>query len=330
MYKALPNAVIISTGSYLPAKILTNKDLEKMVDTSDEWITTRTGIVERRIADSAETSAEMGSRAAKLAIEDAGIKAEDIDLIIAATITADYQFPSTACLVQKKLGAKNAACFDLAAACPGFMYALASGAQFIRTGEYRRILIVIADTLSRITDWQDRSTCVLFGDGAAACVIAAGKKDTGLISFLLGADGTGSELLMVPAGGSRLPASEDTVRQRLHYLKMNGNEVFKFAVRIMEKTALDILKKNNLEIKDITWFIPHQANIRIIKSVAKRLDIPMKNVVINVNKYGNVSAASIPIAIDEMRREGKVKKGDLMLLDAFGSGMTWGACLIRW
>jgi 3-oxoacyl-[acyl-carrier-protein] synthase-3 len=330
LYKALPNAAIISTGSYLPAKILTNKALEKMVDTSDEWIRTRTGIMERRIADTREASAEMGIKAAKLAIEDAGLKAEAIDLIITATITSDYQFPSTACLIQKKLGAKNAACFDLAAACPGFIYALASGAQFIRTGEYRCILIVITDTLSRITDWKDRNTCVLFGDGAAACIIAAGKKDTGLISFLLGADGTGSELLMLPAGGSRLPASEDTVRQRLHYLKMNGNEVFKFAVRIMEKTALDILKKNNLDIEDITWFIPHQANMRIIESVSKRLDIPMEKVVINVNKYGNVSAVSIPLAIDEMRREGKIKKGDLMLLDAFGSGMTWGACLIRW
>ncbi len=326
----LPNAVILSTGSYLPSRILTNKDLEKMVDTTSEWIETRTGILERRIAASDMASAEMGFRAGKKAIEDADVDPNDIDLIITATVTPDYEFPSTACLIQEKLGAKKASCFDLAAACPGFIYALACGTQFIKAQEYKLVLVVTTDTLSRITDWQDRSTCVLFGDGAAACLLKAGQGNQGIISFLLGADGSGADFLKVPAGGSKLPASMDTVKERLHYLKMNGNEVFKFAVRIMEKIALEILKKNKLKIKDVDWFIPHQANIRIIDSVAKRLNIPLEKVVINVQKYGNVSAVSTAIALDEMSRSGKLKKGDLILLNAFGSGLTWGACLVRW
>jgi len=273
----------------------------------------------------------MGYRASLKAIEDApGIKPEDIDLIIVATVTSDYQFPSTSCLIQKKLGAKRAACFDIGAACPGFIYALACGAQFLKTQEYKLVLVVATDTLSRITDWQDRNTCVLFGDGAGACILKAEQGDHGIISCLLGADGSGEHLLKLPAGGSRVPASETTIKERLHYLKMNGNEVFKFAVRIMEKTARDILKKNGMESKDVDWFIPHQANIRIIESVAKRLNVPLEKVVLNVQKYGNVSAASTAIAIDEMNRSGKFKKGDLILLDAFGSGLTWASCLIKW
>ncbi len=331
MYPKLPNAVICATGSYLPQKVLTNKDLEKMVDTTSEWIETRTGILERRLADDDMASAEMGYRASLKAIEDApGVKAEDIDLIIAATVTPDYQFPSTACLIQGKLGAKKAACFDLGAACPGFIYALTCGAQFIKTQEYKLILVVATDTLSRITDWQDRNTCVLFGDGASACLLKACREERGIISCLLGADGSGENLLKVPGGGSRLPASETTVKEGLHYVKMSGNEVFKFAVRIMEKTARDILKKNGLQVSDVDWFIPHQANIRIIESVAKRLKISMQKVILNVQKYGNVSAVSIPIALDEMNRSGRFKKGDLILLDAFGSGLTWASCLIKW
>lgn len=328
--QTLSNAVILSTGSYLPKKILTNKDLEKMVDTSNEWIKTRTGILERRLADDDMASAEMGYRASLKAIEGAGIKPKDIGLIITATVTPDYQFPSTACLIQKKLGAVNAACFDIGAACPGLIYAFACGAQFIKNREYKFVLVVATDTLSRITDWQDRNTCVLFGDGAGACILKAKQGKQGIISCMLGADGSGANLLGVPAGGSRMPASAATIKERMHYLKMNGNEVFKFAVRAMEKAAQNILKKNALRIKDVDWFIPHQANIRIIKSVAKRLKVPLEKVVLNVQKYGNVSAASTAIALDEMNRSGKFKKGDLILLDAFGSGLTWASCLIRW
>jgi len=330
LHPQLPNAVICATGSYLPEKVLTNKDLEKMVDTTNEWIESRTGILERRLADDDMASAEMGYRASLKAIKGAGVKAEDIDLIIVATVTPDYQFPSTSCLIQEKLGAKKAACFDIGAACPGFIYALTCGAQFLKTQEYKLVLVVATDTLSRITDWQDRNTCVLFGDGAGACILKAEQGDHGIISCLLGADGSGEDLLKLPAGGSRLPAKETTIKERLHYLKMNGNEVFKFAVRIMEKAARDILKKNGVESKDVDWFIPHQANIRIIESVAKRLNVPLEKVVVNVQKYGNVSGASTAIAVDEMNRSGKFKKGDLILLDAFGSGLTWASCLIRW
>lgn len=324
------NAVVLGTGSYLPPRVLTNKDLERMVDTTNEWIRTRTGILERRIADENIASSEMGFNASLKAIKNARVDPLDLGLIIVATITPDYQFPSTACLIQKKLGAKNAACFDVSAACPGFIYALACGSQFIKTREYKLVLVVATDTLSRITDWQDRNTCVLFGDGAGACVLKARRGNRGLISFLLGSDGSGADLLKVPAGGSKLPASISTVKEKLHYIKMNGNEVFKFAVRAMERAAVDILKKNKIGIRQVKWFIPHQANMRIIESVSKRLNISLEKVVLTLYKYGNASAASTAIALDEMNRNGKLKRGDLILLNAFGSGLTWASCLVRW
>lgn len=330
MPRASPKAGILSTGSYLPRRVLRNSDLEKMVDTTSEWIETRTGILERRIAAPESASSDMGFKAGLKALEEAKVDPLDIDLIIVATVTPDYFFPSTACLIQEKLGARKAACFDLSAACPGFIYALAIGAQFIEAGTYDLVLVVAADTLSRITDWQDRNTCVLFGDGAGACLLKGGYPGGRIISFLLGADGAGADLLKIPAGGSRLPASASTVKERLHYLKMNGNEVFKFAVRVMEKAARQIMKKNSFGFKDLRWFVPHQANIRIIESVAKRLEVPLEKVVLNLQKYGNVSAASTAIAMDEMNKAGRFKTNDLILLDAFGSGLTWASCLVKW
>lgn len=301
-----------------------------MVDTTTEWIETRTGILERRIASPETASSDMGIKASLKAMEEARIDPGEIELIIVATVTPDYQFPSTACLIQEKIGAKRAACFDLGAACPGFIYALAVGAQFIEAKTYKLVLVVATDTLSRITDWQDRNTCVLFGDGAGACLLKARPGGGGIISFSLGADGSGADLLKLPAGGSRLPASAATLNDRLHYLKMSGNEVFKFAVRVMEKAAREIMERNNLDFKDLNWFIPHQANIRIIESVAERLGVPLEKVVLNLQRYGNASAASTAIAIDEMNKKGNFKKGDLILLDAFGSGLTWASCLMRW
>lgn len=320
---------IIGVGEYLPKKILSNADLEKMVDTSDEWITTRTGIKQRRLASSQEAASDLAINAAKEALKDARVKPQDLDLIIVATITPDMQFPSTACLVQAALGTKNAVCFDISAACAGFVYAIVVAQQFIARGTYKNALVVGTEVLSSITDWQDRSTCVLFGDGAGAAVLSE-VKSGGILSTYLGGDGTLADLLMLPGGGSRNPATHKTIDKRLHYLKMEGNEIFKSAVKIMTDAAQIALKQTGLKCSDIDLVIPHQANIRIIMAMAKRLGLPQEKIYLNIEKYGNMSSASTATALCEAVRIGRIKKGDIILLDAFGAGLVWGACLIKW
>ncbi|MFH1239126.1 MAG: beta-ketoacyl-ACP synthase III [bacterium] len=321
---------IIGTGSYLPERILTNADLEKMVDTSDEWIVTRTGIKERHIAASNEASSDLAVKAARKAIEKAKIKPEDIDLIIVATVTPDMFFPSTACLVQTQLGINNAAAFDVSAACSGFIYALSIAKQYLETGTSKLALVIAAETLSRITDWQDRNTCVLFGDGAGAAVLKKEEGDSGLLAFYLGADGQYGDLLNMPAGGSRMPATEDTVKQRMHFLKMSGNAIFKVAVQSMIKSSQEVLKKSGLKCEDVNLVIPHQANIRIIEAMAKKVGIPMERVFLNIQKCGNMSSATTAVGLDEAYREGRIKKRNIVELVAFGGGFTWGGCIMRW
>lgn len=320
---------IIGVGKYLPKKVLSNADLEKIVETSDEWITTRCGIKERRLAAKNEATSDMAIKAAKEALEDAKLAPCDLDLIIVATITPDMQFPSTACLVQNGIGAKNAACFDVSSACAGFIYAIAIAQQFIACAAYKNALIVGAEVLSSITDWQDRNTCVLFGDGAGACVLSE-VKSGGIISTYLGSDGSMAELLMVPAGGSRNPPTHKTVDGRLHYIKMRGNELFKVAINTMTEAARVVLKQAGLRPQDLNLVIPHQANTRIIIAVAKKLGLPQDKFYLNINKYGNMSSGSLAVALCEAVREGKIKKGDIVLLDAFGAGLVWGACIIKW
>ncbi len=320
---------ILGTGSSVPERILTNGDLEKMVDTSDEWITTRTGIKERRIAEPQETTATFALQASRLALERAGVSPEELDLIVVATVTPDMLFPATACLVQRDLGAKKACGFDLEAGCTGFVYALAMAEKYLVAGGGEKALVVGAETLSKIVDWQDRATCVLFGDGAGAVVLGV-TESPGILATYLGCDGQGASLLEIPGGCSRFPASFDTVTNRLHYIKMNGNEVFKFAVRVMEEASLEAAQRAGVSTEDVDLFIPHQANIRIINSAAKRLRIAEEKIFVNVQKYGNTSSASIPLALDEAYREGRVKEGDLLLLVGFGAGLTWGSAIIRW
>ncbi|MDX9703072.1 MAG: beta-ketoacyl-ACP synthase III [Candidatus Auribacterota bacterium] len=321
---------IVGTGSFLPEKVLTNHDIEKIVDTSDEWIVTRSGISERRIIDDSMATSDMASIAAKRALDNAGLKPEDLDFIIVATVTADHYFPSTACLVQKNIGAVNAAACDVSAACSGFVYSLVTGIAFLNSKVGDRIMVIGAEALSRITDWEDRSTCVLFGDGAGALIIERCEKGSEVLYFSLGADGTGSDLLEIPAGGSRKPASMQTVENREHYIKMKGNELFKWAVKKMRDLVADAIKQSGLTKDSLTYVIPHQVNIRIIDAALKRLKVPIEKVVLNLDKYGNTSAASIPIALDELNREGKLKKGDNIIFVAFGSGLTWASCVMKW
>ena len=321
---------ILGTGSYLPENTVTNFDLEKQVDTSNEWIITRTGISERRYADDDTASSDLASVAAQKALEAAGVGAEEIDLIIVATVTPDMLFPSTACLVQDKIGATRAAAFDLEAACSGFLYALSVGSQFITTGVYRKVLVIGVEKLTSIMDKEDRNTCVLFGDGAGAVVLGISEDESSILSFDLGADGSGGKFLYMPAGGSRKPSSIETVNSREHFIKMDGSEVFKFAVRVMGKASQNAVEKAGLSFEDIDYLVPHQANIRIIEGAAKRIGLGMDKVKVNLNKYGNISAASIPIALDEAVREGSIKKGDNIILVGFGGGLTWGATVIKW
>ncbi|MFA5411418.1 MAG: beta-ketoacyl-ACP synthase III [Candidatus Omnitrophota bacterium] len=320
---------IIGVGEYLPQRVLTNADLEKMVDTSDEWITTRTGIKERRMVSKKEAASDLAVKAAEEALKDAGLKAQDLDLIIVATITPDMQFPSTACFVQARLGAKKAACFDISAACAGFVYALVVAQQFIARGTYKNALVIGGEVLSSVTDWKDRNTCVLFGDGAGAAVLSD-VKSGGILSIYLGSDGSMADLLMMPAGGSRNPATRETVNKRLHYLKMEGNELFKIAVKTMVMAAQAALKEADLKCQDIDLVIPHQANLRIIMAMAKRLGLPQEKIYLNIEKYGNMSSASTATALCEAVKEGRVRKGDIVLLDAFGAGLVWGACILKW
>ncbi len=321
---------ISGVGSYVPAKILSNADLEKMVDTTDEWITTRTGIKERRVAAKNEYTSDMAAKAAQRAMKMAGVIAEQIDLIAVATITPDMPFPSTACLVQQKLGAHRAAAFDLEAACSGFIYGLEIGQQFIMSRTYDTVLVIGAEKLSSIVNWNDRNTCVLFGDGAGAAVLQNRPNAHGLLTAVMGADGGKANLLFMPGGGSRCPASLETVAGKLHYLQMEGRETFKNAVQAMCTAAQEALRRCEVDISKIKCVIPHQANRRIIDAVGERLGATPEQLFINVNRYGNTSAASVAIALDEAVASGKVRRGDLILLVVFGAGLTWGAAVIEW
>ena len=321
---------ITGVGSCLPSRVMTNADLEKIVETTDEWIQSRTGIKERRIAAEGEFTSDLGAQAALRAMAKAGVTAEQIDLIIVATITPDMPFPSTACLVQRKIGARRAAAFDLEAACSGFIYALEIGQQFIMSRTYECVLVIGAEKLSSIIDWTDRNTCVLFGDGAGAAILQHRPDSLGLLTACMGADGNKAELLSMPGGGSRCPATVESVNSRLHYLRMDGKETFKNAVNAMCTAAREALARCELDITQIQCVIPHQANQRIIDAVGERLGAKPEQVFVNLQKYGNTSAASVAIALDEAVETGRVKRGDLILLVAFGAGLTWGAAVIEW
>jgi 3-oxoacyl-[acyl-carrier-protein] synthase-3 len=327
-----PSTVILGTGSYAPERVLTNEDLAKMVDTSDEWIVARSGIRERRIAAPDQATSDLAVLAAQRALADAGAAASEIDLLIVATVTPDYPMPSTACFVQHKLGIPStAACFDVNAACSGFIYGLDTACALVASGRYKKALLIGAEKLSSIVDWQDRGTCLLFGDGAGAAVIGASDRPgIGLIGTRLGALGEDTDLLCIPAGGSRTPTTAETIARGDHFIKMKGKEVFKLAVRVMEEAARDILEQHGLAATQIGLVIPHQANLRIIDAIAQYLELPVERFFVNVDRYGNTSAASIPIALDEARRGGRIKPGDLTLLVAFGAGLTYGSALIRW
>ncbi len=318
-------------GKCLPSRILSNHDLEKMVDTSDEWIRTRSGITERRVTPEGEFTSTIATVAAREALERAGVEADELDLIILATFTPDYPgLPATASLIQHALGAHNCGGFDLAAGCSGFVYGLVTGSQFVLSGTCRNVLVIGAETLSRVVDWKDRSTCVLFGDGAGAVVLSATEHEGGLVSSVLGSDGSGFQHLIVPAGGSRHPASHETVENRQHYIKMNGREVYKFAARILPRAFNESLQKAGLKAGDVDLLIPHQANVRIIDSARESLGLDREAVYVNVDRYGNTSAASIPMALCEAIDEGKVREGSLLAMVAFGAGLTWGSALWRW
>ena len=321
---------ILSTGSCVPERVLTNADLEKMVDTSDEWIVTRTGIRERRICSADEASSDLAYQAAVKALEKANVTADELDLIIVATITPDTLFPSTACLLQERLGAKRAAAMDVSAACTGFLYGIATASQFIATGLYRYVLVVGVETLSKITDYKDRNTCVLFGDGAGAALLGPVPSGFGFQAFDLGADGSGGPLLQLPAGGSRIPASHESVENRLHYIAMAGREVFKFAVRVMSSATEAVLAKAGVSKEEIDLLVPHQANLRIIEAAIKRFGLSEDKVVVNLDRYGNMSSASIPVALDEALAAGRINEGDTVVLVGFGGGLTWGASLLKW
>ena len=321
---------VAGVGAYVPSKVLTNADLEKLVETSDEWITTRTGIKERHIAAADEFTSDLAAKAALKAMQKAHVTADQIELIIVATITPDMPFPSTACLVQQKIGAYRAAAFDLEAACSGFIYALEIAQQFIMSRTYDTVLVIGAEKLSSIVDWSDRNTCVLFGDGAGAAILQNRPHTHGLLTAVMGADGTKADLLFMPGGGSRCPASAESVASRLHYLRMEGKETFKNAVQAMQTAAEEALKRCELDITRIKLIIPHQANRRIIDAVGERLNARPDQLFINVHKYGNTSAASVAIALDEAVESGQVHRGDLLLLIVFGAGLTWGAAVIEW
>lgn len=324
------NVMIKSTGAYVPDKILTNEDLEKMVDTTDEWITSRTGIKARRIASENEATSDMAFKAAKVALERASIEPKEIELIIVGTITPDMFFPSTGCFVQEKLGAKNATAMDLNAACSGYIYSLTVASKFLETSTYKNALIIGAEKLSSIIDWEDRSTCVLFADGAGASVLVPSNGGSRLLSFDLGSDGSYGDQLFIPGGGARNPASRETVEKKLHYIKMNGNAIFKIAVNKMRETLQKSIKKAGINAKEITLLIPHQANLRIIESLRKYLHLPEEKVFVNIDKYGNTSAASIGIALHEAVDTGLIKRGDIVALVAFGGGLTWASAIIQY
>ncbi|MBI3252643.1 MAG: ketoacyl-ACP synthase III [Candidatus Omnitrophica bacterium] len=326
---AARRAGIMGVGFSVPEKVLTNRDLEKMVDTSDEWIRSRTGIAERRIAEKGTGTSDLGAEAARRALAQAGLKPEHVGLLIAATTTADMPLPSCACLIQEKIGAKNAAAFDLGAACAGYVYALVVAEQFVKNGVYKNVLVVGADLISSYIDWTDRSTCVLFGDGAGAAVVSE-VKTGGILSSVLGSDGRYGDLLKICAGGSKRPASAETVREKGHYLQMSGSEVFKLAVRGMVDAVLRALAKAGVKKEEVACLIPHQANQRIIDAVAERLEFPKEKIFVNLQKYGNTSSASCAIALCEALEAGKIRKKDKVVLTTFGSGLVWGAMVMEW
>ncbi len=331
MPKAAKRKIMISgTGFYAPDKILTNFDLEKIVDTSDEWIITRTGIKERRIAAEDQMTSDLGVEAGLIALRNAGKKVRDVDLIITATSTPDTLFPSTACWIQNKLGADHVPAFDVSAGCTGFLYGMILAESLILSGINKCILLIGAELLTKVVNWKDRNTCVLFGDAAGAVVLEESRGESGMLSSYWKADGKLGDLLSIPAGGSRIPTTVDTIAQELHFIQMKGNEVFKHAVKRMGEAAVAALKKAGLSKEDIDYIIPHQANIRIIDATGRRLKLPSEKVYVNIHKYGNVSVASIPIAIHELFESGKLKKGTIILMDAFGAGFTWAAIAYRW
>lgn len=327
MYRAR----VISTGRSLPEKVLTNLDLEKMVETSDEWIITRTGIKERRIAKDEEVLSKFAYEAGKIALERASFKPENLDLIILATVTMDQPIPATACFVQSMLGAKNAAAFDLQAGCTGFIYGLSIADQFIRSGKYDNVLVIGGEVLSKYVDWTDRTTCVLFADGAGAFFLKKEKGKRGILETALYSDGNYSDLITMPGGGGKYPPNvKEYIDQRLPFIKMKGNETFKLAVKMLTDVSLEVLKRHNLKPSDVDWFVPHQANKRIIDAVGERLGLKEEQVYLNISYTGNTSSASIPIAVDEMVEKGFIKENQVLLSSAFGAGLTWGGALIRW
>lgn len=326
----MKRARITGTGSYVPEKVWTNADLEKFVDTSDEWIVSRTGISERHVIADDQNTSDLASIAAKNALEMAGVAAEEIDLIILATITADYPWPASACIVQENIGAKKAYAYDISAACSGFLYALDNAVAQIESGRVNKVLVIGAEALTRIIDWKDRNTCVLFGDAAGAVVVEAVDGDRGILSTHMHSDGAFLDLLYQPGFGTRHLPTEEALKDRSYFLKMEGNEVFKVAVRMLTEVAQEAVAYNGMTMEDLDLFIPHQANIRILDATAKRLKLPAEKVYINVNRFGNTSAATIPLAMDEANRAGKLKENDIILLDAFGGGFTWGSALMRW
>lgn len=321
---------IMGIGHALPEKVLTNKELENIVNTTESWIIERTGILERRIADKQTATSDLSYQAALMALERSGIKAEEIDLIIVGTLTADMLLPSTACIVQDKIGACNAAAFDLGAGCTGFVYALTVAEKFLQSDQYKYALVIGAEVLSCVTDYTDRNTCVLFGDGAGAVVLGKGSGEAGIINTYLGADGSGAKHLCVPAGGSRMPASAETIKDKMHFLRMNGNEIFRFATRITTVVSEKLLNMAGLSYSDIDIFIPHQSNLRIIKTAMKRMKLPEEKILINIREFGNMSAACIPVGLSVAEQEGRLKPGDLVLMVAFGGGLTYGGALVRW
>ncbi|MFO7845381.1 MAG: beta-ketoacyl-ACP synthase III [Balneolaceae bacterium] len=322
-------AKISGLGKYLPEYVLTNKELETMVDTNDEWIRTRTGISERRILKGEGLGTSyMSQRAAEAALEDAGIQADEIDVIIVATVTPDYLFPATACLVQKRIGADNAYAFDLSAACSGFLFALSTGGNFIESGRAKKVLVIGADKMSSIIDYTDRTTCILFGDAAAAVVLEATEEKTGIIDYIHHTEGDDDCMLYQPAGGSVKPASAQTVEQNLHFIRQDGRAVFRKATEGMADVSTEIMDKNNLEPEDVSWLVPHQANLRIIDATARRMGLDKEKVMINIDRYGNTTSATIPLCLVDWKDQ--LKKGDNLILSAFGGGLTWGSIYLKW
>jgi 3-oxoacyl-[acyl-carrier-protein] synthase-3 len=322
-------AHIVGTGSATPDRILTNLDLEKMVETSDKWITERTGIKERRIADRGTAASDLALEASRKAMQEANITPEEMDLILIGTVTPDFLLPSTACILQDRLGAKNAGVMDIAAACSGFIYGLSIAQAYIISEKYKNILVIGVEILSKITDWTDRDTCVLFGDGAGAAVVQAANSDKGIVSTYLSGDGSLANLLHIPVGGTRTPLTPENIHQKSHFIQMKGSEVFKSAVRSMGNAAQKVIDMGDISPEDVDLLIPHQANIRIIEATAKRIKLPMDKVYVNIDRYGNTSSASVPIALDEARKNGRIKEGSNVVLVAFGAGFTWGSALIR-